>query len=138
MKKSNKNISKKIKPGRRIQTRDDYLESGKKYTKKGYENGAGGNYRPGVTIAGNKNDELAFVKLTTPKKTSIKLDDINSEFRAYVEIRDNEGNPIKPGKKFVVLNKNLSRRDTIKIIKEVRKFEDNRNKLRKLKGRPPK
>ncbi|MGN0790709.1 MAG: hypothetical protein ACI4MW_04520 [Christensenellales bacterium] len=137
MKKSDKNVSKTINPGRRIQTRDDYLESGAGYTKPGYENGKGGNYRIAIVIATNKNDELAIVKLTTKKKNSKHLNDTNSNFKPYVETKDNELQPLKKGKKVNILNKSFSKRDTVTVIKETVKHPGNRNKIREMKGRPP-
>ena len=137
MKKSDKNVSKTIKPGRRVQTRDDYLESGIEYVKPGYENGKCGNYRIALVVATNKNDELAIVKLTTKKKNSKQLNDTIANFKPYVETKDNEHKPLKKGKKVNVLNKSFSKRDTVTVIKETVKYPKNRTKIREMKGRPP-
>lgn len=137
MKKSDKNVSKTIQKGDRIQTRDNHLESGAGYVKPGYENGKGGNYRPGVVIDTNRNDEIAIVKLTTKKKNSKQLNDTIANFKPYVETKDNEHKPLKKGKKVNVLNKSFSKRDTVTVIKETVKHPKNRNKIREMKGRPP-
>lgn len=137
MKKSDKNISKTIKKGRIVQTRDEYFEGQEKYIKQGYENGVGGNYRKGFVVDSNRNNELAIVKGTTKKKNSLPLQDTVSEYKPYIETKDNAGKPIKVGKKFVLQSdkKSLSHRDVIEITKNVQKNKKNREKIRKLKGR---
>ena len=147
MKKSDKNVSKTIQKGDRIQTRDNHLESGAGYVQPGYENGKGGNYRPGVVIDTNRNDELAIIKLTSEKnifgnrkKGVIQLvsyDNGKSWYKPYVETKDDKGMPIKIGEKFELrpANKRLPHNEVVKMTKTIHKNKDNKKKIRELKGR---
>ncbi|HKL94160.1 MAG TPA: hypothetical protein VJZ69_02625 [Clostridia bacterium] len=105
----------------------------------GYENGKGGNYRKSVVIDSNRSDELAIVKLTKSKKGTPLKEYKNGEstYRPFVYTADEDNNPIKTGKKFIPANKkdNMSKKDVTKIKKECVQHEENRDKLRKLKGR---
>lgn len=139
--KKNKNVSKKIKNGTTIQTRDEYLKGG--YKKQGYENK--GRYRRAVVIDSNNEDELALVTLTTSKKGH-PLKDYKkgkSRFRPFVKTKDNDNKAIKLGYKFKANNQkqNVSKED-VNIIKREALLNSsnalrktNKRKLRKLKGR---
>lgn len=138
-KKSNRNVSQTIPNGRRIQTRDDYLESGENYQKPGYEQK--GNYRGAIVVDSNKKNELVIVKLTTSKKGKRVPGNNKSKYRPYVETKDEKGDPIKLGKKFIPNSpkKDLSKSAVSKIKQEVFRKSgtaaENRKKVRKMKGR---
>jgi hypothetical protein len=142
MKKKRKNVSKKVPLGRILKTRDEYLEGGKGYQKPGYENGKGGNYRKTVVVDSNRKVELAVVKLTKSKKGTPlpKYKNGKSKYRSYIYTSDENDQPIKTGKKFIPAGKkdNMSKKDVNKIKKDCVRHEDNRDKLRKLKGRKKK
>lgn len=135
--KPKRNASQNIPNGRTLQTRDEYLQDGKGYTKPGKENS--GLYRKVVVVDSNKNNELAVVKLTTSEKgqvlTGYKTG--KSKYRPYVQTRDDEDNPIKIGQKFHE-NKpqhNVTRASVNTIKKDLIKKPKNREQLRRLKGR---
>ncbi len=103
-KKSDKNISKRYSNGRTIKTQDKYLPTDKK----------GKSTKPKtkrrvVVIDSNRYDELAVVRLTTqnqPNTTELRTykkgNGKTTYFKHFVEIMDDEGNPIKiDGKKFI-------------------------------------
>lgn len=129
--------------GRTVQTRDEYFEGKKDYRKPGYE--GKGNYRKAVVVA-THGDKRAVVKLTKGSPKGEELDDEKvSKFRPYVETKDDDGKPIRYGKKFRPneKKKNISMHDVAKIA--VRCFQgnnerakENRNKVREMKGRPKK
>ena len=142
-----KNISKSIPIGRTLQTRDEFLESGK-----GKENIKAGHpnksdlYRPSVIIDTNRKNELAIIKLTTSEKgEKIKgYRNGKSGYRPYIEIRTSDDKAIKiDNKKFVANSpkKDVKKSDVNKIKRKVLKRapkrirEENRKKLRALKGR---
>ena len=96
--------------GRTLQTRDEWLEGSKGYTKPGYENK--GNYRK-VAILDEHNGKLLVAKTTKNGKGALPLDgQKNTKYKPnlYVDIKDDEGKPIKKGKKFIQnkRNKDLS------------------------------
>lgn len=142
MRKSKKNIFNDIPNGRTVQTRDECFEGAKDYRKEGYEKK--GKYRKAVVVDSNKNAELALVKLTTSKKAKEIPGEKKSKYRPYVETKDDEGKPIKLGKKFKENppKNDLSKKAVTKIKKEV--FHDsrhalkNRKKVREMKGRQKK
>ncbi len=129
--------------GRTVQTRDEYFEGQGDYRKPGYEKK--GNYRKAVVVAQHGKD-LALVKTTKGSPRGIPLrDEKVSKFKPYVETKDDNGQPIRYGRKFVPNSraKNFSIRDTLQIIlecftKNKRQKQKNRNKVREMKGRPPK
>ena len=131
-----KNVSQKIPNGTILQTRDEYFEGAGNYSKPGYQNK--GNYRKAVVIDSNRNDELAVVKLTTQKGYKI---DKKSNFRPFIETKDNNLKPIVESGKFIKSNKILSNKQVNKIknISLTKPGVDikmsNREKLIELKGR---
>lgn len=146
LKKSDKNISKTIKPGQRIKTDDKYFYKSNGYSKPG---------RPAVVIDTNKKNEIAVAKLTHSKKDSVNIPNYEkgeSNFKAgQVYTRDDENKPItlknkdKNGKtKFKLDNKaaKMSKKDVNYIKKTVledEKFgERNHRRLRNLKKRKDK
>lgn len=143
-----KNISKKIPNGRTLQTRDEYLGSGKNKgnIKPEHPNPKDLYRRVGVIDSNNK-DELAIIKLGTKGRHSLEnYLTGKSKYNAFIEIEDNKGNRIKiDGIKFV---ENSNKRDlSQKEIKEMKKKAlkdketssrlklDNKQKLHKLKDR---
>ena len=103
-KKSDKNVSKRYPNGRTIKTQDKYLPTDKK----------GKSTKPKtkrrvVVVDSNRYDELAVVRLTTqnqPNTTELRTykkgNGKTTYFKHFVEIMDDEGNPIKiDGKKFI-------------------------------------
>ena len=65
--KKSKNVSKTVKQGLIVHTRDEYFKGAKDYRKPGYEKYAG-NYRQAAVVDSNRKDQLALVKLTTSEK----------------------------------------------------------------------
>ena len=128
--------------GRTLQTRDEYFEGQRSYRKEGYE--TKGNYRKAVVIA-QFNDDLALVKLTKGSPKGIPLEDEKvSKYKPYVETLDRNGEPIRYSGKFIPNkpSKALSKKDTAKIAIDCFKGDgelqkENKNKVRKMKGRPP-
>lgn len=110
-KKSDKRQSKEIPAGRTLQTRDEFLASGKgKRNIKPDHPDKKDLYRRVGVIGSNSNGEVAVVKLST--KGRHKLEDYlngKSRYNAYIEIKDNKGRRIKvDGRKFL---ENSSERD---------------------------
>ena len=133
----NKNVSQHIPNGRTVQTRDEYFEGAKEYRKPGYEDK--GLYRGAVVVDSNRDDELALIVLTT------KGEDIagrkKSKYRPFIETLDDDGNPIKIGKKF---KENKPKKDlSSKAVADIKKLtfkkagnaEENRRKVMFLKKR---
>ncbi len=135
----NKNVSKMIPNGRTLQTRDEYFLGSATYRKPGYEKK--GHYRKVAVIDSNRNNELAVVKLTTSKSGKSIPGEKKSKYRPFVETRDDKGQPITVGKKFVEnpSHKDLSSRAVSEIKKDTfyknRNALKNRKKVRTLKGR---
>ena len=135
--KKSKNVSKKVKNGTIIHTRDEYFEGQKNYKKPGYEKK--GNYRLSAVLDTNRDDHMALVKLTTSSKAK-KVNE-KSGFRAYIETKDERGNPIKISGRFIPdkTGKSLSKRQVNEIKKDCvtdpKTGGRNRKKLKGLKGR---
>ena len=135
-----KNVSQNILPGRTIQTRDEFFEGAKDYLKPGYENK--GYYRKGLVVDSNRDDELVIVKLHKPDQ-SLSIPGSKSTFKPYVEVKDDDGNPIKIGKKFVLNSntpsKTISKHGVAEVKKVVfgtsRNSNKNRELARQVKGR---
>ena len=141
-KKLRKNVSQKIPNGRTLQTRDEFLASGKGYKKPGYENK--GYYRKVVVVDSNRDNELAVVKLTTKGKHKLRnYKQGKSSYKAFIETKDDKNNPIVLGKKFRENSKkyDVSFSDVTEIkksslVKSSRKTKEvNKTRLRKLKSR---
>ncbi len=129
--------------GRTVQTRDEYFEGQGDYRKPGYEKK--GNYRKAVVVAQHGKD-LALVKTTKGSPRGIPLrDEKVSKYRPYVQTKDDEGNPIRYNRKFIPNSeeKSMTMRDIVQIAidcftGDTPRAQNNRNKVRKMKGRPPK
>ena len=91
-----KRKNKSVPVGRTLMTNDNYLESGKK-TGSTAQHSA-------VVIETNKRNELAIVTLSGhPGKNKTQLKNYqqgNSYFKHFVEVKDDEGNPIVINHKF--------------------------------------
>ena len=86
---------------------------------------------------------MVVVKLTTSGKGIVieTYKNGKSKFKPFVEVQDENGNPIKPGKHFVPKPKknDLPKKEVTKIkktvFKEAKTAQTNRKKVRELKGR---
>lgn len=126
----------KVPQGRTITTRDNYLGDGGKTgsTKE----------RPVVVIETNDKNELAVVPLSSRNgnnRTLLKnYEQGQSYFKHFVEIEDDEGNPIVVNEKFRENHPNLdvSRQDVDAIIDKVlnhsRPMQANQEKMKKFRG----
>ncbi len=141
-----KNVSQTIPNGRTLQTRDEYLEEkNKDYRKPGYEDK--GLYRKITVVDSNRNDELVVIVLTQSDK-GIEIETYKngkSKFRPFVVVEDDNGNPIKitPGKfKENPKSADVPQAEITKMkklaFKESEQREENRRKVRVLKGRQKK
>ena len=149
MAKRNKNVSKTIPNGRTLQTRDEFLESGKgKKNIKPNHPEPNDLYRRVVVVDSNRKNEVAVVKLTTKGKNKLpNYGRGRSSFKPIVEIRDNQGNFISiDGVKFKEnkQKKDLSKKDVSFVKKKSfvksnpKTREQNRTRARELKGRQKK
>ena len=136
------NTSKRYPNGRTLKTKDKYLpiEKGKKSDNKKDE-------RWVAVIDSNRKDELAVVRLTRQKQknttdlpTYKKGNRANSRFKHFVEIFDNDGNPIKvDGKKFTEnpkhLDLNAGELATVKnkVLEHCMQSSENKKKIADLK-----
>ena len=90
--------------------------------------------------------DLALVKTTKGSPRGIPLrDEKVSKYRPYVQTKDDEGNPIRYNRKFIPNSeeKSMTMRDIVQIAidcftGDTPRAQNNRNKVRKMKGRPPK
>lgn len=91
-----KNVSQKIRNGTTLQTRDEFLASGKgKQNIKPDHPSKKDLYRRVAVLDSNRNDELLVVKLDTKGRHELK-DYLTgkSKYKAFVEIEDEKGNRI--------------------------------------------
>ena len=127
---------KKNKPKFRCKSHDKYLDRKAKQPKK---------ERPVVVIEANENNDLAVVQLSTrtgKDRTRLKnYQQGQSYFKHYVEIEDDEGNPIRVNEKFRENHPNMdvSREDVKRIKDKVlgnsRPAAANRDKMDKFRGK---
>lgn len=133
--KLSKNVSKTIRNGTILQTRDEYLHNEGGYRKTGYENK--GNYRKVAVVDSNRRDELAVVKLYSDSGTELK--GTNSRYKPFVETLDNKNNRIRVGNKFIPNGQKLSSKNVSAIKKDAftnpKVRYKNKKKVRKIKGR---
>ena len=131
-----KNISKKVPIGRTLQTRDEYLGSGKgkKNIKPDHPNPNDLYRRVGVVDSNNQN-ELAIMKLGTKGRHSLENYLAGkSKYNAYIEIADDKGNRIKiDGVKFVENSRkrDISKKDVAEMKKNALKSKETSARLRK-------
>ena len=126
----------KVPQGRTITTRDNYLGDGGKTgsTKE----------RPVVVIEANDKNELAVVPLSSRKgnnRTLLKdYEQGQSYFKHFVEIEDDEGNPIVVNEKFRENHPNLdvSIQDVElikdKVLNHSATMQSNKKKMKKFRG----
>ena len=125
----------KVPQGRTLSTYDHYLGNGKKTGSK--------KERPVVVIETNDYNDLAVVPLSSRKgndRTKLKrYQQGQSYFKHYVEIQDDEGNPIRVNKKFRENHPNMdvSNYDIEKIKDKVfnhcKASSANREKIKKFR-----
>lgn len=128
--------------GRTMQTYDDYIEG---------NHGAEHKERRVVIIDGNERKEYAIVPLTSQKTPNTSpLQDYASpngkktHFRHFVATADDEGQPIKEGKKFkknprvLDVSANDLHRIKSKTLKHSKQAQTNQKKIDKLKGKKEK
>jgi len=129
-----KRKNKSVPVGRTLMTNDNYLESGKK-TGSTAQHSA-------VVIETNKRNELAIVTLSGhPGKNKTQLKNYqqgNSYFKHFVEVKDDEGNPIVINHKFRENHKkqDVSKHDVDeikdKVLNHVKQKDENKRKITKL------
>ena len=130
-----KNVSKKVRNGTVLQTRDEYIFGSKGYKKPGYQKK--GNYRKVAVIDSNRRDDLAIVKLYS--KSGQPLNGTASRYKPFVEIMDDKGKRIRIGAKFLDKGQRLSRENVAIIKKDCFKNPavkyKNLKKIHSIKGR---
>lgn len=122
-----------------MQTRDEWLEESDGYKKEGYEKK--GNYRKVAVLDENEGKYLVVKTTVGGKGAKPLLDEKKSKYKPnlYVYTSDDEGNPIRPGRKFIPngQKKDLSERD-VKLLTDVafsgksKRAFNNREKRRRL------
>lgn len=127
----------RVPQGRTLSTHDHYLSGGKKTGSK--------KERPVVVIEANARNDLAVVPLSSrdgKNRTRLKnYQQGQSYFKHYVEIQDDEGNPIRVNKKFAENHPNMdvSRQDVDTIIDTVfnhsKPMQKNRKCINKFRGK---
>lgn len=126
----------RVPQGRTLTTRDKYLNKKAKQPEK---------ERPVVVIETNARNDLAVVQLSSragKDRTRLKnYQQGQSRFKHYVEIMDDEGNPIRVNQKFKENHPNMdvSREDVKKIKDKVlsksKPAPENRKKMDKFRGK---
>ena len=122
--------------GRTLTTRDKYLNKKAKQPEK---------ERPVVVIETNARNDLAVVQLSSragKDRTRLKnYQQGQSRFKHYVEIMDDEGNPIRVNQKFKENHPNMdvSRQDVDTIVDTVfnhsKPMQKNRKRINKFRGK---
>ncbi len=137
----NKNVSKKIKNGTRIQTRDEFIKSDNKNDNPYKINHPNINdlYRGGHVVDSNLLNNIVISVETTKNKTKPKgnhSEIVNIKFRNE-DLLEIDGKKVVRGKE----KKDLSKKEVNslkKILYRKSKYAiTNRNKSRHIKGRPP-
>lgn len=126
----------KVPQGRTLTTHDKYLDKKAKQPEK---------ERPVVVIETNARNDLAVVQLSSRAgKDRTRLPNYQqgqSRFKHYVEIMDDEGNPIRVNQKFKENHPNMdvSRQDVDTIIDTVfnhsKPMQKNRKRINKFRGK---
>ena len=126
----------KVPQGRTLTTHDKYLDKKAKQPEK---------ERPVVVIETNARNDLAVVQLSSRdgrNRTRLKnYQQGQSRFKHYVEIMDDEGNPIRVNKKFKENHPNMDvSSDDVEKIKEKVLYKsqpaaENRKKMEKFRGK---
>ncbi|MCI8988814.1 MAG: hypothetical protein HFK05_03560 [Clostridia bacterium] len=126
----------RVPQGRTLTTRDKYLNKKAKQPEK---------ERPVVVIETNARNDLAVVQLSSragKDRTRLKnYQQGQSRFKHYVEIMDDEGNPIRVNQKFKENHPNMdvSRQDVDTIVDTVfnhsKPMQKNRKRINKFRGK---
>lgn len=141
-----KNVSQTIRRGTVIKTRDEFLEDNNGYRKPKYEN-TDTLYREFITLETNRKGEIVGVKVQSGGKESVfNLVGQEEKYNLILKSKDDEGNPIKLGKKYKRAKEkySISEKDANNIKKDAVKHpnkyirKQNIDKLRELKGRKKK
>ena len=103
MKKANKNISKNLKLGTVLQTRDEFFLNG---VPKPKYNNSKKYYRGAVVVETNKKDEVGVVKFVTNGTKDVKINNQVHTYRPFLEVYDDKNNFIKLGRKFKLNSNN--------------------------------
>lgn len=131
-----RNQSAVIPRGRTFQTRDEFIQGGA--PKKKYEDKPKVFYRTVIVVDTNDLDELAVVKKTTsPKAIPVKDKKRKISVRPILHTLDDEGNPIKKGKKFVENSaaRDISPEATERIKRKAIRYPEDYKKLHDMKKR---
>ena len=139
-----KNVSQKVRNGTTLQTRDEFFEDNNGFKKDKYKDKPDIFYRNITVVDSNRNNELAVIKHQSSGMFSVKNNaKQDRKYNTYIKTKDNEGKPIKVGKKFKRANPNYD--VTEKKANEMKKNslkssnkkinKQNRKVLRILKGR---
>ena len=127
----------RVPQGRTLKTHDNYLSGGKKTGSK--------KERPVVVIEANAHNDLAVVPLSSRDgKNRTRLRNYQqgqSYFKHYVEVMDDEGNPIRVNKKFKENHPNMdvsgedveTIRDT--VFNRSKPMQGNRKRINKFRGK---
>ena len=129
-----KNISKKIRNGTNVITRDEYFEDNNGYVKETHLSPFD-LYRETIVVDSNRNNELAVIKLQSGGKFIVKNNKKQIEkYGPYIKIKDNNGNPIILNDKFVrgPIKYDVSTQDANKMKQNALSNKYNRKKNRKL------
>lgn len=126
----------RVPQGRTLTTRDKYLNKKAKQPEK---------ERPVVVIETNACNDLAVVQLSSragKDRTRLKnYQQGQSRFKHYVEIMDDEGNPIRVNQKFKENHPNMdvSRQDVDTIVDTIfnhsKPMQKNRKRINKFRGK---
>ena len=96
-----KNVSKTIKNGAVIQTRDNYLYKSNGYVKPKYKDKPDVFYRQGAVVASNNLDELAIIIIQSGGRLSaVNKKNQLEKYNPYIHTLDDTGKPIKINGKF--------------------------------------
>lgn len=127
----------RVPQGRTLKTHDNYLSGGKKTGSK--------KERPVVVIEANARNDLAVVPLSSrdgKDRTRLKnYQQGQSYFKHYVEIQDDEGNPIRVNKKFAENHPNMdvseydTKRIKDKVLYHAKTSSENQKKMNKFRGK---
>lgn len=98
---THRNVSKRVRLGSVVQTRDHYLYGSGGYVKPKYADKPDIMYRQGVVVDSNINDDLAIIIIQSGGKLKAKNKKGQTEkFGPYIKIRDDENQPIRINDKF--------------------------------------
>lgn len=130
---SSKASQSNMKKGAALRTRDEFLHGG--VPKAEYANNPAQYYRVVYVIEVNSENEAAVVRRTTKKGRRLKTQP-QYKFHEEVYTKDNEGQGIRTGKKFVRNNvEDIAPEDVEYIKKRVSHYPDTAEKMKEFKNR---